>query len=133
MRRLASAIDLIAFWMSSAENEGLTTDELVIFASGPNVVLRSLSVVTSSGGSISVVRTSTPPPATPWMVASSCPCEVKNAFTAESSGRVANEISRSVPPLNSIPGRRPPIARKNTPGTISSAEKRKYHHLRSTK
>src|SRR5437660_10298253 len=100
MRRLASAIDLIAFWMSSAENEGLTTDELVIFASGPNVVLRSLSVVTSSGGSISVVRTSTPPPATAWMVASSCACDEKNAFTAESSGRVANETYGGAGPAN---------------------------------
>src|SRR5207245_10982396 len=63
IRRLARAIDLTAFWMSSAENDGLTTDEFVILVSGPKVSFNPASVLTSSGGSISVVRTSTPPPA----------------------------------------------------------------------
>src|SRR5882762_398036 len=126
-------MDFAAFWMSSAENDGLTTEEFVILVSAPKVSFSPVSVAASSAGSISVVRTSTPPPATPWIVASLWPCDEKKFLTRVSSGRVAKETSRSVPPLNSIPGRRPPIARKTTPGTMSSAENRKYHHLRSTK
>ena len=60
---------LIAFWISSTENDGLTTEELATFASGPKRSCSACAVFASSSGSISVVRTSTPP-ATPCGVAS---------------------------------------------------------------
>ena len=129
MSTLASAIDFTAFWTSSAENDGLTTEVDMSLKLAP---YRSCSALACSSGSISTVRTSTRSPAAPCTTASGCPSPLKKSWTSVVAGAVWKPMSRSEPPLNSMPGRRPPIERKMTPGTMSSALARKYHHLRST-
>src|SRR3989442_23737 len=116
----------------SAENDGLTTEVDMSLKLAPYRSCSAFCTLACSSGSIPTVRTPTPPPAAPCTTASGCPSPLKKSWTSVVAGAVWKPMSRSEPPLNSMPGRRPPIERKMTPGTISSALARKYHHLRST-